>query len=487
LKRLFDDIDAGRVQMVVIYKIDRLTRSLADFAKLVERLEVSNCSFVSVTQAFNTSSSMGRLTLNVLLSFAQFEREVTAERIRDKISASKQKGLWMGGICPIGYDKHPDPQRRTLIPNDNEAETVKRLFELYDQHGCLRIVEVKARELGLTSKRHTFATGRTAGGRPFSRGQIYYILRNPIYIGDIRHKDKSYPGQHPAIVEEELRNKVQEKLARSSQRKRGQRKEGQSQPFLLAGKLWDETGDRLTPTSTNKGNKTHRYYVSNRLISNGKDKAAWRLSAGSLEQKVADIIAGHLELKLQRAELLSEISLSDAEAVNTRAFKLTKSIRDRDCEAIESIVVSVRLLSDRVEIQMDGDRLAEALGVTSEKVSPNILTVTAQWQIKKRGVESKIIIGEEALGPDRILLKHLNQAHQWVDQMRRGNSLKVIADKAGVTPAYIRARAKLALLSPKVQGAIISCGLDPKFTTNHIMGLKIPMDWSDQETLFFKK
>ena len=137
LKRLLGDIDAGWVQMVVIYKIDRLTRSLADFAKLVERLEVSNCSFVSVTQAFNTSSSMGRLTLNVLLSFAQFEREVTAERIRDKISASKQKGLWMGGVCPLGYDPHPDPQKRTLVINEAEAETVNLLFRLYQEYGWL--------------------------------------------------------------------------------------------------------------------------------------------------------------------------------------------------------------------------------------------------------------------------------------------------------------------------------------------------------------
>ena len=160
LKRLLADIDAGRVGMVVVYKIDRLTRSLADFAKLVERLDAASCSFVSVTQAFNTSSSMGRLTLNVLLSFAQFEREVTAERIRDKIAASKKKGLWMGGIPPLGYDSHPDPNRRELVVNEPEAEVVRQLFDLYATHKCLNAVAREADRLGLRSKRHVFSTGR---------------------------------------------------------------------------------------------------------------------------------------------------------------------------------------------------------------------------------------------------------------------------------------------------------------------------------------
>ena len=220
LQRLMDDIDGGRIDMVVVYKIDRLTRSLSDFAKIVDRFEAAGCSFVSVTQAFNTSSSMGRLTLNMLLSFAQFEREVTAERIRDKIAASKKRGLWMGGVPPLGYDAHPDPNTRSLVINQAERETVETLYDLYDELGCLRAVEQEAEQRCLRSKRHVFATGRVQGGGPLSRGQIHHILCNPIYTGRIRHKDKVFDGQHAAIIDADLWDRVQVKLQAASARPR---------------------------------------------------------------------------------------------------------------------------------------------------------------------------------------------------------------------------------------------------------------------------
>ncbi|WP_170462245.1 recombinase family protein, partial [Ruegeria arenilitoris] len=222
LQRLLEEIDAGRIDMVVVYKIDRLTRSLTDFAKLVERLEQANCSFVSVTQSFNTSSSMGRLTLNVLLSFAQFEREVTAERIRDKIAASKKKGLWMGGNLPLGFDRHPDPKARTLVVNQEEASTVRRLFDLYAELRCLRRVAEQAAAEGLRSKRVVRTDGTVRGNCLLSRGQIYYLLRNPVYRGQIRHKDKLWPGQHPAIIGEDLWERVQERMRQASKRSRAQ-------------------------------------------------------------------------------------------------------------------------------------------------------------------------------------------------------------------------------------------------------------------------
>ena len=188
LQQLLSEIDAGRIGMVVVYKIDRLTRSLADFARLVERLDSAGCSFVSVTQSFNTATSMGRLTLNVLLSFAQYEREVTAERIRDKIAASKKKGMWMGGVPPLGYDPPAVPKLRALAVNPAEAETVRTLFALCDQGGGLAVVEREAARLGLRSKLHTFRSGRKQGGNPLSRGQIHQILTNPVYIGLTRPK-----------------------------------------------------------------------------------------------------------------------------------------------------------------------------------------------------------------------------------------------------------------------------------------------------------
>src|SRR3954447_9598198 len=208
LQYLLTAIREGKVDVVVVYKIDRLTRSLADFAKIVEIFDAADVSFVSVTQQFNTTCSMGRLTLNVLLSFAQFEREVTGERIRDKIAASKQKGLWMGGWVPLGYDA----DGRTLKINDAEAETLRRLFQLYLDLGTVAALELEARRLNLTTKPYVAKTGRTIGDRAFSRGHLYKILSNPLYVGEIVHKGRHYPGQHPAILDRETWDAVQAQL-----------------------------------------------------------------------------------------------------------------------------------------------------------------------------------------------------------------------------------------------------------------------------------
>ncbi|WP_245582986.1 recombinase family protein [Sediminimonas qiaohouensis] len=290
LRRLMEDVDAGRVDMVVVYKIDRLTRALSDFAKLVDRFEAAGCSFVSVTQAFNTSSSMGRLTLNMLLSFAQFEREVTAERIRDKIAASKKRGLWMGGVPPLGYDAHPDPNIRSLVINEAERETVVTLFALYENLGCLRAVEQEADRRGFRSKRHVFSTGRVQGGGLLSRGQIHHILCNTIYIGRIRHKEKVFDGQHAAIIDDELWDRVQAKLQEASARPRSRAKRSNSggdacSSAPLTGKFRDQAGDRLTPSHTSKSGRRIRYYVSNRLLSGGDKACGWRLPAPSLRRQ----------------------------------------------------------------------------------------------------------------------------------------------------------------------------------------------------------
>src|SRR5215472_870740 len=209
LQRLLVDIQAGRIEIVVVYKVDRLTRSLPDFARLVEIFDAQGVSFVSVTQQFNTTSSMGRLTLNVLLSFAQFEREVTGERIRDKIAASKQKGLWMGGNVPLGYRVSD----RALVIDPAEAETVRCIFALYREHRCVRRVKEAADQLGLKTKRAARADGVERGGKPFTRGHIYAVLSNPIYTGQIAHKDQLYPGQHPALIDAETWAAVRDQVA----------------------------------------------------------------------------------------------------------------------------------------------------------------------------------------------------------------------------------------------------------------------------------
>ena len=233
LQRLLADITAGRVDTIVVYKIDRLTRSLADFAKIVEILDARGASFVSVTQQFNTTTSMGRLTLNVLLSFAQFEREVIGERIRDKIAASKQKGMWMGGIPPLGYRVHD----RKLVIIEREAELVRDIFCGYAVLGSVRLLKDEFATRGIKSKSWTTASGRRVGGKPFSRGALYLMLQNRLYRGEIVHKGQSHPGEHTPIIDQPLWDAVQAQLAaNTADRNSGTRTR---QPSLLAGMLFD--------------------------------------------------------------------------------------------------------------------------------------------------------------------------------------------------------------------------------------------------------
>jgi site-specific DNA recombinase len=282
LQRLLADLRAGRIDIIVVYKVDRLTRSLADFARLVEIFDAQGASFVSVTQQFNTTSSMGRLTLNVLLSFAQFEREVTGERIRDKIAASKKKGMWMGGNVPLGYDAN----ERTLVLNPAEAETVRRIFDLYRELGCVRRVKQEADRLGLRTKCNMTADGTKRGGRPFSRGHLYGLLANPIYTGQIAHKGELYPGQQPALIDNETWTAVRNQLAANTSDHRHRAKA--AEPSLLAGLLVDARGERLTPSHAIKQGRRYRYYVSAALITEaGTDCAQGRrIGAREIEEAV---------------------------------------------------------------------------------------------------------------------------------------------------------------------------------------------------------
>jgi site-specific DNA recombinase len=291
LKRLLDDIAAGKVDIVVVYKIDRLTRSLFDFAKIVETFDAKGVSFVSVTQQFNTLTSMGRLTLNVLLSFAQFEREVTSERIRDKIAASKKKGMWMGGAVPLGYDVVD----RKLKINAEEAKTVRRLFALYLELGSVRKLQEETSRLGLKTKIRTLADGRRWGGGAFSRGHLYRILSSPIYIGRIPHRQTSYNGEHEAIIDAETWDKVQAKLKTNAGRQRG--RTSSKHPSLLAGLLFTAEGVLFTPSHAVNHGRRYRYYVERSLVTsqNVADKKGWRVPAHEIEHLVLTQIGAFLE------------------------------------------------------------------------------------------------------------------------------------------------------------------------------------------------
>jgi DNA invertase Pin-like site-specific DNA recombinase len=244
LKKLLGEVEAGRVDIIVVYKVDRLSRALSDFARMVELFDKHKVSFVSVTQQFNTTTSMGRLTLNVLLSFAQFEREVTAERIRDKIAASKKKGMWMGSPPPLGYDV----QDKKLVINESEAETVRTLFDLYLDLGSVRALKEEADRRGIRTKHRP--NSKNPGNKPFSRGNLYILLNNPLYVSEVRHKAETYPGQHDAIIDRETWIAVQDRLADNAASRR--RPTNEKSSHLLTGLLFDETGDRLVPTHTNK-------------------------------------------------------------------------------------------------------------------------------------------------------------------------------------------------------------------------------------------
>ncbi|MHA1545504.1 MAG: recombinase family protein, partial [Alphaproteobacteria bacterium] len=285
LKRLLADIEAKRIDTVVVYKVDRLTRSLSDFAKIVDVFDKAGISFVSVTQQFNTTTSMGRLTLNMLLSFAQFEREVTGERIRDKIAASKKKGMWMGGLPALGYDVND----KKLVVNEPEAETVRHIYRVYVDLSSVRALKDELDQEGIVSKLRLDRYGRQTGGKPLARGALYLMLQNRIYRGEIVHKDKCYPGKHQAIVDDTLWREVQQILA--ANRVDRQNGAGASEPSLLAGLLYDETGERMTPTHANKKGRRYHYYVSHSLIKRGRPKrseAGRRVPAGDVEQVVVN-------------------------------------------------------------------------------------------------------------------------------------------------------------------------------------------------------
>ncbi len=315
LQRLLTDIRDGSIDVVVVYKIDRLTRSLMDFARIVEVFDANDVSFVSVTQAFNTTTSMGRLTLNVLLSFAQFEREVTAERIRDKIAASRKKGMWMGGTVPLGYEV----REKKLVINEAEAEIVRHLFNRYLELRSVRALVDETAASGLTGRPTTRGKSSGIKARPFGRGALYHLLSNPVYVGKTRHRDQLYEGEHQPIIDDDLFAEVQALLAAQAPR----RSASTNTPdiHLLTGIVFDETGDRLSPVHANKKGKRYRYYVSSRLTrARKKGTDGWRVPANELESLAEHQLAETLSETTQLADWIEEwqgSTLAIMDAVHT--------------------------------------------------------------------------------------------------------------------------------------------------------------------------
>ncbi len=475
LQRLLGHIKDGLIDLIVVYKVDRLTRSLADFAKLVERFDGVGASFVSVTQQFNTATSMGRLTLNVLLSFAQFEREVTAERIRDKIAASKKKGLWMGGLPPLGYDAH----ERTLVINPTEAQTVKTLFQLYQRHGSVRRVKEAADQLGLVSKRHRFETGRVLGGVPLSRGRLYHLLSNPVYVGRIRHKDKSYPGQHPGIIDAETFAAVNDHLT-SANRHRNSSSANRSP---LAGKFVDETGDRLTPSHATKNGIRYRYYLSRRLISeSGKeDLSGWRLPADQLEKAVVDLICGNINEPTTISRYLRGADPETLRKLPATIKSLANSLKGPERAAtLKALVAEGSIAPGKLTLRLEAVSLARCLQIDTEQLASEALHLEGKFAVRRRGVEAKLVIGNGTSNTDLTLIKAIAQGRVWFEEIKQGTAMSEIADRHGISQRRVAHLVDLAFLAPDLVQAILAGRQPPHLSADMLIKSKIPPSWQRQ-------
>lgn len=430
LQKLLEDIRTGKIDIVVVYKIDRLTRSLMDFARLVEVFDKHQVTFVSVTQSFNTTTSMGRLTLNVLLSFAQFEREVTGERIRDKIAASKKKGIWMGGAVPLGYDV----KNRALVTNVREAALVKEIFEDY-----LKIGSVPRLKEALDQKGR-----RTKSGHSFTRGMLYSLLANPVYIGKVRHKQQVYDGQHPGILDEKLWSAVQKKL-QSHPVPRGQA--GMRQEFLLQGLLHDEEGVIYSPAFTTKKKQRYRYYVSRRKIQgmDSTDESMLRLPA----QEIEDFVGQSLRDRLGDTHELAQILGVDHDLEYRLLQKIAAKIPTLPKQdLIKSVVRKIVVRPDSITLAIHSPALAALLRETAGmRINVDVLKGTGEILVPFQAGKSwkgSVVIRPPARGaPEDIFslppyeLKNLIRGIIWRDEHFNGMTIREIAKRDKSTDAFV--------------------------------------------------
>jgi site-specific DNA recombinase len=494
LKRLLDDLQAGRIDTVVVYKVDRLTRALSDFAKIVEMFDAHKVSFVSVTQQFNTTTSMGRLTLNVLLSFAQFEREVTGERIRDKIAASKKKGMWMGGTVPLGYDvKH-----RKLIVNQREAKAVSEIYRRYLDLGCVSRLKLDLEQKGIRSKQRVSQLGTKSGGAVYSRGALYKILQNRMYIGEIDHRGQVYPGEQPGIVPREVWERVQRRLDSNDNAHRNRRRlAGHS---LLAGYLFDECGNRFTPSHTNKNGKRYRYYVSQAAIKNpGKSHSSIvRIPAGELEHLVCTRLRSYFA---SSTKILDSIgaerpTAAEAQRILSVAQRLSERLKDGELNRrlfLQSIISEVVVHSDNLRLVLRRRTVEKALGLygaAAENRSDRPLQIKIPFRFEwSRGATRIILPPRLEAGlcnrPVPSLVKAIARSYHWYDQVVKGelSSIQAIAKAVGCKGRYVRKIFPFAFLAPSLVESIVN-GQQPATLKLSSVARKLPEDWAEQARAF---
>ncbi len=481
LKQLLADIDQKKINVVVVYKVDRLTRSLADFAKIVEQFDAKGISFVSVTQQFNTTSSMGRLTLNVLLSFAQFEREVTGERIRDKIAASKAKGMWMGGTPPIGYKAC----ERTLAIDEEGAGIVRHIYERYLLLSNVRLLTEELARQAIKTPLRISLTEQIHGGKPFWRGQIYRILTNPVYIGQIVHHDKVYEGDHPPIITLEQWNHVQKCIAHNRQGHRVR----QSAPSdsLLVGLILDEQGHRLIASHSQKYSKRYRYYISETLNTSIRSDALTgiRIPARELEMLVIQEIASWLGDESTVLTYLDPPAHQVQELIRAihNHCELLKQDGVERYQFMHQLIDRVCVLPNQVHITIKPNVLLKSLAILAEP-----LILIAHTQIERCGMAMRLLVGNKRINPtlDTNLIQTIRNGQDWLERLTSGKvkSLGELASQLGVTTTAVTNMIYRAFLAPDIIRSIMN-GTQPAHLTGDFLKKQgpLPLDWEEQRQL----
>ena len=486
LKRLLSEIAANRIDVIVVYKVDRLTRSLGDFSRIVDVLDEADASFVSVTQAFNTTTSMGRLTLNVLLSFAQFEREVTGERIRDKIAQSKARGMWMGGVVPLGYRV----DARKLVVDEAEAQTVRDIMQRYLELGSIPALHEDLQRRSITGRaRHV--RGELLLPKFMSRGALSLLLSNQTYLGEIVHKGKSYPGEHDAIVAPALFDEVQARI--NENRNNHHAMAGVADPSLLAGILWDGHGRRMSPSHSVKARvKRYRYYVS-RTDGPARDKSVWRVPAGDLEV----VVTGRLRsLLLDEGQLLDALASPELDAVSTQtAMFEAKQIAHNIAvmasgdvrQSILKFVRRVEIHQREVRLEIDRDELHALSRSPHPEHDSGVLNLVVPATIARIGREMRLVVPPtreiHAVNKDPGLIKLIVKAHaaRRAAEGQCDRSFGELAREHGYDRDYFGVLLRLSYLAPSLTLQILE-GRQPPSLTRQLLAraVKVPMEWSAQ-------
>lgn len=491
LRRLLEDIDSGKVDSVVVYKVDRLTRSLADFAKIIERFDGHSVSFVSVTQQFNTTTSMGRLTLNVLLSFAQFEREVTGERIRDKIAASKRKGMWMGGSVPLGYDVRD----RRLHVNEQEAEIVRRIFRCYLQRGCVSKLQQELRTAGVRSKTRVSAKGCKTGGGVYSRGALYKILQNRLYIGEIAHRGLSHKGEHESLISRRLWDRVQKQLQVNGQARRNGTRGNHSS--LLVGLLFTGDGVRMTPTHSLKNGKRFRYYAA-RTPEGLSHRVS--IAAPLIEGAVIEAVSGFLSNRSGPFKnAISGLPLALRRKACDSGATIAKQLAERQRvhpATIRGFVSRVTVDGNELEIEIDTSKLRACLLGAIYKPGLHVPSVASVRVGASFDRHAKPRLSDEsgaiasARGPGlSALTRAICRAHLWSGRLIRGEirDSKAIAVQMNLNERYVNRTLTMGFLSPVLIEQILKGTQQSNLSLHFLNKVGTPRLWSEQEQLFQTK